>query len=214
MILYILLLLVDYCLVPHEDLTKYSKFEVFRMTNLLDQLNIFIERPPDHSIITWCCDFGNLSAGTEQHQPYNDVHDGEETKRYDVSDMPMGFMCGKNIQQSIFKKITELENLEQNQISIDEVYDGFCKVLIAEMSDKLPHKIVKVQVRETNLTRKRRKHNHPWWSERLSQLWTQMCDSESSWLDSNGARRPVLKSAYVQARKMFDRERQRCKREF
>ncbi len=55
---------------------------------------------------------------------------------------------------------------------------------------------------------------HPWWSERLSELWIQMCDSESSWLGSNGKRWPVLKSAYVQARKMFDRERQRCKREF
>ncbi len=42
--------------------------------------------------------------------------------------------------------ITELENLEQNQISIDEVYDGFCKVLIDEMSDKLPHKIVKESI--------------------------------------------------------------------
>ncbi len=41
-----------------------------------------------------------------------------------------------------------------------------------------------------------------------------MCDSESSWLGSNVARRPVLKSAYVHARKMFDRERQRCKRVF
>ncbi len=179
----------------------------------MDQLNMFIERPPDHSIITWCCDFGNLSAGTKQHQPYNGVHHGEETKWYDVSDMPKGFMCGNNVQQSIFQKITELENLEQNQIFIDEVYDAFCKVLIDEMSDKLPHKIVKVQVGQTNLTRKGRKHNHPWWSERLSQLWTQMCDSESSWLGSNGARQPVLKSAYVQASKMFDRERQMYKRE-
>ncbi len=105
------------------------------------------------------------------------------------------------------KKLTELETLEQNQISIDEVYDGFCKQLIDEMSDKLPHKIVKVQVGQTNLTQKRRKHNHPWWSERLSQLWTQMCDSESSWLGSNWARRPVLKSAYVQAHKKFDRKK-------
>ncbi len=81
----------------------------------MDQFNMFIERPPDHSIITWCCDFGNLSAGTEQHQQYNGVHDGEETKPYYVNDIPMGFMCGNNVQQSIFKNIIELENLEQNQ---------------------------------------------------------------------------------------------------
>ncbi len=130
--------------------------------------------------MTWCCDFGNLSAGPKQHQQYNDVHGGEETKRYDVSDMPMDFMYGNNVQQSIFQKCTELENREQNQISIDEVYDGFCKMLIDEMSDKLPYKIVKVQVRQTNLDRKRTKHNHPWWSERLHQLLTQICDSESS----------------------------------
>ncbi len=80
------------------------------------------------------------------------MHDGEETKWYDVSDMSMGVMCGNNVQQSIFQNITELENLEQNQISITEVYDGFCKVFIDEMSDKLPHKIVKVQVGQTNLT--------------------------------------------------------------
>ncbi len=30
---------VDYCLVSHHDLSKYSKFEDFRMTNLMDQLN-------------------------------------------------------------------------------------------------------------------------------------------------------------------------------
>ncbi len=80
------------------------------------------------------------------------MHDGEETKWYDVTNMPMRFMCCNNVQQSIFQNITELQNLEQNPISIDEVYDGFCKVLIDEMSDKLPHKIVKVQVGQTNLT--------------------------------------------------------------
>ncbi len=121
-------------------------------------------------------------------------------------------LCVVTLSNKVYLK--KLDNLEQNQISIDEVYDGFCKELIDEMSDKLPHEIVKVQVVPTNLTRKRRKHNHPWWSERLNQLLTQMCDSESSWLGSNGTRRPVLKSAYVHARKMFDRERQRCKREF
>ncbi len=94
------------------------------------------------------------------------------------------------------------------------MYDGFCKVLIDEMRDKLPHKIVKEHVGQTNLTRNIRNHNHPWWSEKLTQLWTQMYDSESSWLDSNGARQPVVISAYVQAHKLFDRKRQRCKREF
>ncbi len=40
-----------------------------------------------------------------------------------------------------------------------------------------------------------------------------MCDSVSGWLGSNGARRPILKSAFVQAHTMFDRERQMCKTE-
>ena len=49
---------VDYCLVPHEDLDKFTQFKVHKVTDLINEIDIIgsIEpgtSKPDHSILTW-----------------------------------------------------------------------------------------------------------------------------------------------------------------
>ena len=49
---------VDYCLVPHEDLDKFTKFKVHKVTKLFNEIYIIgsIEpdtSKPDQSILTW-----------------------------------------------------------------------------------------------------------------------------------------------------------------
>ena len=49
---------VDYCLVPHEDLDKFTEFKVHKVSDLLNEIDIIdtIEpdtSKPDHSTLTW-----------------------------------------------------------------------------------------------------------------------------------------------------------------
>ena len=49
---------VDYCLIPHEDLNKFSEFSVHKTTDLINDINIIDtlepkNSKPDHSILTW-----------------------------------------------------------------------------------------------------------------------------------------------------------------
>ena len=48
----------DYCLVPYEDVEKFTQFKVHKMTDLINEIVIIgsIEpgtSKPDHSILTW-----------------------------------------------------------------------------------------------------------------------------------------------------------------
>ena len=60
---------------------------------------------------------------------------------------------------------------------------------------------------------KKRRPGKPWWSDRLSEIWSLVCDAEKLWLHSQ-CRSETLKykSNYVNIRKIFDKEVQRAKR--
>ena len=56
---------VDYCLVPHEDLDKFTDFKVCKISELINKSEILNTldantSKPDHSILTWRADFGYI----------------------------------------------------------------------------------------------------------------------------------------------------------
>ena len=63
---------VDYCLVPHEDLDKFTQFKVHTVTDLINEINIIDTigpdtSKPDHSILTWKIDI-DIIYKTDKHK--------------------------------------------------------------------------------------------------------------------------------------------------
>ena len=76
------------------------------------------------------------------------------------------------------------------------------------MYDNLPYKTIL-----TGVSNKRRKIGKPWWSDRLTNLWNDVCIAERSWLRCDEKHcKSVRKSNYISKRKLFDSEVQRAKR--
>ena len=56
---------VDYCLVPHEDLSKLTEFKVHKVSDIINENNIISSlepetSKPDHSFLTWKTEFNTL----------------------------------------------------------------------------------------------------------------------------------------------------------
>ena len=65
----------------------------------------------------------------------------------------------------------------------------------------------------SGVSNKKRKVEKPWWSDRLSNLWNDVCIAECLWLRCNEKHcKSLFKSNYISKRKLFDSEVQRSKR--
>ena len=124
---------VDYCLVPHEDLNKYTDFKVWKVSDLINKsrilntLDVNTSRP-DHSILSWKVDIGNMYEGCSKN-----VIQTEYTKFDRV--IPDTFLSGH---------IEELDTIIQNteckvksQEELDDIYTDFVHVINKEMHQKL-----------------------------------------------------------------------------
>jgi hypothetical protein len=63
--------------------------------------------------------------------------------------------------------------------------------------------------------RKRFKHKKPFWNERLSALWSDLCDKEKLYTKCNGVRSVKIakRREYITARNIFDKELRTAERQ-
>ena len=130
---------VDYCIVPYEKLNLFDSFEVIRMSDKLNDLNLFdtfdnLTSMPDHSILSWKIVLHNLEVNEcESWDTYKSSY-----TCFDRKSTTDSFLCG--CQADIDKIIDQLESMTGTQESVNEIYNDFNKVLKTEMDKKLKHK--------------------------------------------------------------------------
>ncbi len=77
---------VDYCLVPHEQLNRHSDFVVYKMS----ELNMTLVKRPDHSLLKWSTDLTDVTSGLVKdhanHSVFTEIH------QIDVSSLPSDFL--------------------------------------------------------------------------------------------------------------------------
>ncbi|CAG2223805.1 unnamed protein product [Mytilus edulis] len=105
--------------------------------------------------------------------------------------------------------IYSLESSVNSQTNLNNCYSVFVDLTKAEMLDKLK---VKEICANSAISNKRRRSKKPWWSETLTELWNNLCCAEKEMLKSRGHRKKELRRIFVQRRKCFDKEVQKCKR--
>lgn len=203
---------VDYVLVPYEHLCKYNNFEVIlsadALQNSFDIQTLEHLSIPDHSLLVWEVSF-NTSIQNVTKEELSNAH--YTHLKYDKHNIPTEFMCENDILTKINNSILELEQNQNQQAHINNVYSSFTDILKDEMNKFLNPRIVVID----GTKNKKRRTKKPWWNEELSQLWNDLCTSEKLWLKcKNSSEKAINKQLYINKRKHFDRCIQRRKRQY
>ncbi|MES9880789.1 MAG: reverse transcriptase family protein [Sedimenticola sp.] len=163
---------------------------------------------PDHYLLSCSCTLRCLELGGKL--PRNKTVIEKRVTRYDVSSIPDSF-CNDADTVAYLQALGDFEEGIQTQLNIDKAYDDFCLRLTQEMSTKLPHRQVVIQYGVSNRRMRVRK---PWWNDGLQTLWNDMCSAERTWLKCRNGQKHTFKHVYVQARRLFDQNVQRRKRNY
>ncbi|XP_060589316.1 uncharacterized protein LOC132744577 [Ruditapes philippinarum] len=197
---------VDYCVVTHDSLSKFTDFSVKLTSDVINSsCDINSLAPtclPDHSLLSWniVCNSANF---------IDDIScDNVSYDKFNLNMVPGDFLTGQDIIDQVNNVIENLEQGLQSQSDIDGLYSEWCSIIKHNMYKDVPYKTV------SGVTvHKKFKHGKPWWSPDLTNLWNVMCFAERKWLKCVARNEKLkLKSEFVQARRHFDREVQKAKR--
>ena len=132
---------VDYVLVPYEQLLRIDSFEIRLVTDIVNELNMQGNRKvPDHSLLVWTFSLSD----TER-----EVIDLEDTQvrnkhvirpSYNVSNMPPNFLSDADSVEAIEETILKIEHGLETEGSVSSAYESFLKLLNIEMDKHLPKK--------------------------------------------------------------------------
>ena len=200
---------VDYCIMPYEHLSKYEAFRVCLTSDLLSKANLHNKinsaiTVPDHSLLLWTFTVECTNV---------------KKKKYAIG-LPVTYekydrLVPDNFLQEDLSILNDGIRKIQQSVNTQEELDNVCSKLIltlkTEMNDKMTHRTVKIQPSGNN---KKRKVNKPWWSDSLSELWNEQCKAEKAMLKGQKSIRNRLRHVFVAARKRFNREVQRAKRQY
>lgn len=135
-------------------------------------------------------------------------HDRMSYDKFDLSNRNNYFMNSPTALLQINNVIDKLEQGFRSQNDIDLVYADWCNVVKQNIYKDIPFKTI-----QSGCSNKKCKPGKSWWSENLTNLWSNLCILERRWLNCSHRNDKLrFKSEYVQARKCFDREAQKAKR--
>ena len=207
------LAVVDYCVIPHEDLDHYQDFVVHRASQLFKDTGcISVYTPsaiPDHSLLQWTYTVSHsYSLPTERK--------GSTVTsfvKYDRSLASTDFLGSAECTQQIHGMIQRLETVQADVHELDSTYTAFCNVVKQEMDHRLCPKVIKIK---SGLSNKRRRTKKAWWSDELTNLWNELCSAEDRWqaCRTSTTDKARLKANMREKRQNFDRKVQSAKRKF
>ena len=176
---------VDYFCVPHECPTFCEDFEVFTMTDIVNENNIYtlnseLSKIPDHSIL--CGKFqclyvqntSNMFNESSKHIDKKQLVTTDNNKQYKFERVPPEFMKSSMWKDTILTLTENIEKMLYSQESIDNMYTKLTK--IDEMDRYLDTKGA------SRKTRKYLKFSKPYWDDNLTVLWKNMCKCEKGFL--------------------------------
>ncbi|XP_052256259.1 uncharacterized protein LOC127861632 isoform X1 [Dreissena polymorpha] len=201
---------VDYCIVPYENLSLYSQFYVHTVVDVMNSIelqdSIAPTCVPDHSILTWVMEI----ESTDLEFATDKTGSVQSTDKFDCSRIPNDFLLNQVLVGQINDCISNLEQGYRTQSDIDQAFGDWCGIVRDEMYDKLPFKTI---IHDS--CRRKRRSGKPWWSNELNSLWSDMCKKEKLWLRCNNKHLKVqLKTDYIRSRSFFDRAVQKAKRHY
>ena len=202
---------VDYCVVPYEQLCNFDSFNVQSMCELLEEFHLVnricsASSGSDHSLISWKFDFKKEFNQLHKRDQQATIKSVKECYKRAV---PSDFLSSK--AELLENVINKLNHNVDCQATIDTIYSDLELVIKSEMMEKLDFKVTTIKWGVNN---KRRRVKKPWWSDNLTVLWNNVCEAEKVYLSCSHGVKPRNKKQFLDARKHFDREVQKSKRQF
>ncbi|ESO89846.1 hypothetical protein LOTGIDRAFT_164534 [Lottia gigantea] len=185
---------VDYVVAPHEQVSLYSDFQVWRMSELISYSNLMVpEKIPDHSLLVFTLNIAGVSlSGTNSH----DHISGAKPKP--KLHVPENFLSECTPQ--ILEKISAIETNLRSEHDINLAYKSFAEFIINEMS---------APIAEGKGCKKLTNRKRPYWNEALEKHWKMVQAKCKSKL-----RKSHLHGAFIKERKGFDKSLRQHKRHY
>ena len=204
---------VDYCIVPHDQLTMHTDFNVITPNDLYTDSGCMEIAEPrfmsDHSLIMWNLE---LVQGINFAYHKNGAQDDITFTKYDCQKIPESFLNNEQSLVNLNAILDSWQNSENSQENLDNMYETYCHNIKSEMDAKLEKKEFRIR---TGLRNKRRRVKKPWWSDVLTERWNIYCEAEDKWRkEPPGNHKAVLKAKMTQCRKDFDHLVQKSKRQY
>ncbi|CAC5398041.1 unnamed protein product [Mytilus coruscus] len=114
---------------------------------------------------------------------------------------------------SINECIHDIECSDGLQKDVDDLYNNFVDIMHNEMNNKLESR-VKVLNGTNN---KRRRFKKPWWNNKLTEKWNNVCEAEKNFLNSPhtcNTTKKEMRRIFIEKRKNFDKSVQQSKRQY
>lgn len=117
---------VDYCIIPHEDLNKYSDFTVSTLSDLIIDLencnsDFAQASKPDHSVLSW-----KVKTSTYAHTNENSKSTKSTYTVYD-KELPDSFLEKKTAELESF--VNQFKEKLSDQADMDNAYSSFIDII-------------------------------------------------------------------------------------
>ncbi|XP_046584407.1 uncharacterized protein LOC124291463 [Haliotis rubra] len=200
---------VDYVLVPHEQIPLISDFQVLPISSIIDQYNADVPCSlPDHSILQYTLDLSGFVTPHDDVAPLSsDVT--SSTKWYSCKHIPKGFLNNDSSVLLISQTIDRIQKTVDNANEIDHAYDDFVDLIHQEMEDKLP------VLKKNSGPVPKKSFKKPYWCNELQNQWDMTSRCEREWLRSKAGVcvKARLKQKYCDERRKFDRLNRKLKQQ-
>ena len=168
---------VDYFIVPIENISSCSSFKVMPVTDMMQHYNfetLLSERcrAPDHSVLVlkYKIDRSLADDNINNDVTTNDLHTDENiSKRYNYGTMSPEFLKSNSWINILDSLIIRLENIEKCQLEIDTFYSEMLLHIFQEMDQHIEYK------NASKSSRKHYKNHKPYWTDDLSLAWKKIC---------------------------------------
>ena len=206
---------VDYFVVPHENIPLCSICKVETMTELLHKGNLFSKiseacKPSDHSVVT--ATFNVLLSNNASEV----ISDNEvpsvifNRKIYNLQKDSNNLFNSDMFKNALMEVIEKLEAQIICQRTVDQNFELFANVILKELDQYL------CLPQCTSGTRKRYKYSKPFWNEELTILWKTMRNSENTWKKCKGCEglKRCLHNKFKLNQNIFDKRLKQIERNF
>ena len=153
---------VDYLLVPHEQLQVITEFKVQTISDLINSYCLHgYTKVPDHSLLQFTVTFESerLVGRTISHN----TSDSGAPRKFKVKEIPENFLKDESVIHRINETLHNIQESIDRKEGADVAYRQFINLMIPEMEEKL-----EVCKRNQNAQTKRKTHkkmSKPYWNE-------------------------------------------------
>lgn len=176
---------VDYFVVPIENVSMCSSFNVLPVTEIMHHNNLetFISewcRPPDHSVFKVGSPLDDDDADdiiNDTREQNLQAHDNL-SERYKYGTMSPEFLKSSAWIAILDSLINRLENIEKCQSDIDEFYNELLFKVFQEMDEHIEYS------KQSKRARKHYKNHKPYWTDELTEAWKNMSKAEKLYIKS------------------------------